>query len=82
MVVLTINSKDGTKEQVQSWMDARGYTFPVLWGDGYFRRAGVRTFPTTWVVDRQGRIVFEWIGGAAGRFAQELGWRGDAVLGK
>lgn len=82
MVVLTINSKDGTKEQVKSWMNARGYTFPVLWDDGYVRRAGVQGFPTTWVVDQQGRIAFDWVGGDAGRFSQELGWRVDAVLGR
>jgi hypothetical protein len=81
VAVLTINSRDGTPNQVQMWMEARGYEFPVLWDDGYVRRAGVRGFPTTWVVDQEGRIAFEWVGGDANRFAQELTWRVEAVLG-
>jgi hypothetical protein len=60
-------------------MEARGYDLPVLWGDGYAGKVGVNSFPTTWVVDRNGRIAFKVIGGTM-RFAEEFGWRIEAVM--
>jgi hypothetical protein len=60
-------------------MDDRGYDFPVLWNDNYTGEAGVRSYPTTWVVDREGRIVFD-IPVEPGNFGQELRWRVEAVL--
>ena len=60
-------------------MEKRGYELPVLWSDGYHNRAGVTAFPTTWVVDREGRIAFKEVGTAT-HFAQEMGWRVEALL--
>lgn len=60
-------------------MADRGYHFPVLWGERFATKAGVTAFPTTWVVDREGRIAFLEVGGT-GLFAQEFGWRVDAVM--
>lgn len=61
-------------------MEDRGYHFPVLWGERFAVGAGVAAFPTTWVVDREGRIAFNVVGNM-GPFAQEFGWRVEAVLG-
>ena len=72
--MLTINANDPTKDHVSNWMAERGYDFTVLWSDGYDRKAGVRGFPTTWVVDREGRVAFEVLGGTD-HFDQEYGWR-------
>jgi hypothetical protein len=60
-------------------MDQRGYDFTALWANGYARKAGVMGFPTTWVVDREGRIAFEVLGGTD-HFDQEYGWRIEALL--
>ncbi len=60
-------------------MDDRGYDFPVLWGEKFAASVGVTAFPTTWVVDREGRIAFRVVG-SAGPFAQEFGWRVEALL--
>lgn len=60
-------------------MDKRGYDFTVLWSGGYNRKVKVRGFPTTWVVDRDGNIAFEVLGGSE-RFAQEYQWRIEALL--
>lgn len=79
MAVLTINVNDPTQDYLRSWMRARGYDFPVLWNDGYNRRAGVMAYPTTWVVDPEGRIAFR-ILGDTDRFAQEYGWRIEGLL--
>ena len=80
MAILTINANDPTKEYVRKWLEERGYDFPVLWSGGYHRDVGVRGFPTTWVVDPQGRIAFEILGGAD-RFEQEYGWMVEALAG-
>ena len=80
MAVLTVNTRDPNKFFVRRWMEQRGYDFPVLWGDGYYRQVGVMAFPTTLVVDREGKIAFKAIGGTE-HFAQEFGWRIDAVSG-
>jgi len=60
-------------------MEARGYDFPVLWGGGFAYEVGVDRFPTTWVVDREGRIAFK-VAGPSVWFAEELGWRIDALM--
>ena len=79
MAVLTVNERDPTRDYVRSWLAERGYDFPVLWGDGYGRKAKVRGYPTTWVVDKDGTVAFTVIGGGE-RFAQEFGWRVEALL--
>jgi hypothetical protein len=60
-------------------MEERNYDFLVLWNDGYAREAGVMGYPTTWVVDQQGGIAFDVLGGSQ-RVLQELGWRVEALL--
>ena len=79
MVILTINAMDPTRDFVLKWMEQRNYEFTVLWGDGYYQEVGVMAFPTTWVVDREGNIAFEVMGGTI-HFAQEFGWRVEALL--
>jgi hypothetical protein len=77
--VLTINSRDPSKEFVADWMRKRNYYFTVLWGGTFHKEVGVEAFPTTWIVDREGDIVFEVVGGTD-RFAQENQWRVESIL--
>jgi hypothetical protein len=79
VTVLTINANDPTRDHVKRWLETRGYDFPVLWSGGYHQDAGVTGFPTTWVVDRQGRLVFD-VMGIPVHFGQEYGWRVEALL--
>ncbi len=58
VAILTINT-DEDPGDVPPWMKERGYTFPVLLDNGYVTKAGLEVFPTTWVLDRDGRKVFE-----------------------
>lgn len=51
-------SNDTNVEMVQTWMKRSGYAFSVLMDDGYMKSAGVTQVPTTWFVDRTGRIAF------------------------
>ena len=43
----------------KKWIREKGYTFPVLVDDGYVGDQRVGSFPTTWLVDRRGRLCYE-----------------------
>jgi tetratricopeptide (TPR) repeat protein len=65
VVFVTINS-DRNPDQVRAFMQDQHREFKVLFDDGYTVRSGVVSVPTTWILDRQGRKVFE-MDGASGR---------------
>jgi tetratricopeptide (TPR) repeat protein/peroxiredoxin len=73
VLILTINN-DADPDEVREWMAEHGYTFPVMLDDGFVSRAGVRAFPTTWFLDREGRVAFEQIGYTEG-LVEEFTWR-------
>ena len=78
--MVTVVIMDPSPEYVRDWMGLRGYDFPVLWDDGYETRAGVWSWPETWVLDREGRMVFD-VGEIPGSWGQEIAWMVEAVLG-
>ena len=53
------------------------FDFTVLVDDGYVSKAGVFAWPTTWFVDREGRIQFVQVG-ASNRLDEEFMWRVEA----
>ena len=71
--LLTINNDDNLPE-LREWMQRRGYDMPTLVDGGYGRRAGVYLYPTTWFLDRQGRVAFV-KGGWSEALAEEFTWR-------
>ena len=77
VLLLTINNDPNTDE-VRTWMQEQGYTFPVLLDDGYLNRVGAFSFPTTWFLDRQTRKAFEKIGWSE-QLIEEFSWRLDAL---
>lgn len=79
VVVLTINN-DTNPDIVAPWMEEKEYDFDVLLDDGYVTEVGVHAFPTTWFVDRDGRIAFIKEGWSES-LAQEFGWRVEALRG-
>ena len=79
MALITIVSDEPSPQHVLDWMAVRGYDFPVLWDDGYFDRAGIEGTPETWVLDREGRMVFDF-GETPGNWGQEVRWMVEAVL--
>ena len=81
MTFLTVCVNEPTRSHVKQWMGQRGWDFTVLWNDGYNRKAGVRAFPTTLFLDREGRVAFRVVGGGE-RIIQEFGWRVDALGGE
>lgn len=55
--ILTINN-DPNQEKVISWMKDNSYSFAVLYDDGYLKRVGINSFPTTWFINKKGEIVY------------------------
>jgi len=79
VVFLTINNDDDPDE-VREWMNEREFDFAVLLDDGYNDRAGIRGYPTTWFIDRHGRIAFSKLGWSEA-LTEEFGWRVEALRG-
>jgi hypothetical protein len=50
----------------------------VLIDDGYLAKAGVFAFPTTWFLDREGRIAFD-VEGWTKELVEEFSWRIEAL---
>ncbi|MGA2384586.1 MAG: redoxin domain-containing protein [Gemmatimonadales bacterium] len=71
--LLTINN-DPDLTALREWMQRHQYDLPVLVDAGYAGRAGVQAYPTTWFVDRAGRIAFSKAGWSE-ELAEEFGWR-------
>jgi thiol-disulfide isomerase/thioredoxin len=74
VVFLTINVFDYDLDRVRSWMAENGYDYPVLVDDNFATRWGVSGYPTTWFVDADGRIMFEYSGASAAMY-EEFVWR-------
>ena len=70
---LTINN-DQDLGDLREWMQRHRYDMPVLLDGGYASRANMHLYPTTWFVDRAGRIAFVKAGWSE-ELAEEFGWR-------
>jgi hypothetical protein len=73
VVILTINN-DQDVSSVRKWMAEQKYDFHVLLDDGFVRKNSIQAFPTTWFLDRNGRIAYE-KEGWTGKLLQEFSWR-------
>ena len=79
VAVLTIDNDPNT-DALREWLAKKGYTFSTLLDDGYLARSGVHTYPTTWFLDREGRIAFTKVGWSE-KLVEEFGWRVEAIRG-
>jgi peroxiredoxin len=75
--MLTI-SNDPDLTALREWLQKHQYDLPVLLDAGYGSRAGIDAYPTTWFVDRSGRIAFAKVGWSE-ELAEEFGWRMDIL---
>jgi thiol-disulfide isomerase/thioredoxin/Flp pilus assembly protein TadD len=78
VVFLTV-SNDDNPQLTRDWMKEKGYDFPVLIEETLNRAASVRVYPTTYFIDRAGRISFSAIGASAG-LVDEYTWRVETLL--
>ena len=78
VMILTINN-DQNPAGVPKWMEKNKYTFNVLFDDGYVdAKADVKGFPTTWFIDKAGRIAFVKVGWTQ-KLIEEFSWRIEAL---
>jgi thiol-disulfide isomerase/thioredoxin/Tfp pilus assembly protein PilF len=73
VAILTINN-DSDVANVRKWMAEQKYDFTVLLDNGVVRKSNVEAFPTTWFLDRKGRIAFEKQGWTQ-KLLEEFSWR-------
>lgn len=71
-------SNDESNEIIEDYLAKNNFDFSVLVDAGYADRAGVTAWPTTWFVDREGRVRFVKIGTAL-RLNEEFSWRVEAL---
>lgn len=80
VAILTINN-DQNPADVPKWMQQNKYNFNVLFDDGYLGKVGVTSFPTTWFIDKDGRIAFVKVGWTQ-KLTEEFSWRIEALRAK
>lgn len=73
VAILTINNDDDL-ETVKKFMTAKKYDFAVLRDEKYLETVDINVFPTTWFIDRAGKISFVKVG-ANDKLFEEFGWR-------
>src|SRR5262249_43452737 len=78
VTILTI-SNDKDLGELRDWMSKRKLTIPTLFDDGYVGKiAQIHAFPTTWFIDRDGKLQFSAIGNT-GALVEEWSWRLEAM---
>ncbi len=80
-VALVTIDYDPDPRAVRPFVAARRLGFPVLLDDGFATR-NIRGFPTTWFVDRDGRIAYELRGLRVGELddmVEQLVWRIESL---
>jgi thiol-disulfide isomerase/thioredoxin/Tfp pilus assembly protein PilF len=73
VAILTINN-DSDVSNVRRWMAEQKYDFAVLLDEGFVRKNKIEAFPTTWFLDRNGRIAYEKRGWTQ-KLLEEFSWR-------
>lgn len=71
--VVGINLDEGSSARVKSFVAKIGIPYPILIGNDEVTRAfgGIRGIPTTFLIDRQGRVVKKFMGGRSKRTFEE-----------
>lgn len=76
VVIVTI--ADDEIEAVKKFMGEKKYDFPVMMDTGYLSKAGVNIFPTTWFIDKNGKLSYLKMG-ASPRLFEEFSWRVESL---
>lgn len=77
-VVLITISNDKNLSELKDWLATRRYTIPTLFDDRYTETSQISAWPTTWFVDRDGRIQYVAVGNT-GALVEEWSWRVEAL---
>jgi thiol-disulfide isomerase/thioredoxin len=79
-VALVTISNDKNLGDLKEWMATRRYTIPTLFDDRYTETSQISGWPTTWFLDRDGRIQYVAVGNT-GALVEEWTWRVEALRG-
>lgn len=80
VAILAIDN-DSDADYTRAWMQKHNYTFNVLMDNGYVSKIGINAFPTTWFIDKEGRIAFVKTGWSE-KLVEEFSWRIEALKGE
>jgi thiol-disulfide isomerase/thioredoxin len=80
-VVFITVANDNDLDTTRDFMKEKGFDFPVIFDEGIVRMVNISGFPTTLFVDRDGRVVFRYVG-ASLRLVEEYTLRVEALLGQ
>ena len=66
--------QEGNTEHVKSFLSKNGYSYPVLMdeGGGLFETFGIYSFPTTFMIDKEGNVFGYVIGGISGATMEDI----------
>ncbi|HLM61429.1 MAG TPA: redoxin domain-containing protein, partial [Pyrinomonadaceae bacterium] len=73
VAILTINN-DADLATIKKFMINKKYDFAVLRDENYLQTVNINVFPTTWFIDREGKISYIKIG-ATEKLLEEFSWR-------
>lgn len=71
VAIITINAGDAA-ESINDFMSENKYKFPVILGEDYVDN--VKAIPTTWFVDRNGKVIYTKVGSTK-NLIEEYSWR-------
>jgi len=74
MVAIVTIDNDPDPAVLKQWLAKNNYNFTTLLDNGYVEKVGIRSFPTTWFIDEQGRIAFTKVGWSE-KLLEEFVWR-------
>ena len=72
MTILSIDTWD-SPAQIRRWLEQNPHDMEILLDDGYAEKAAVNSFPTTWFLDRAGRLQY-WLNGYRVDLVEEDSW--------
>jgi thiol-disulfide isomerase/thioredoxin/tetratricopeptide (TPR) repeat protein len=78
-VFLTINSLEDA-ELVKKFVADKKFVLPLLLSENYTVNNAVFNLPTTWFIDKQGKIAYSKSGYSTAGILEEFGWRIDELL--
>lgn len=76
--VAIVTIAEDNLDSVKKFMTEKKYDFPVMMGEGYLSQTGVNVFPTTWFVDKTGKISYIKISSSP-KLLEEFSWRIEAL---
>ncbi len=78
-VFLTINSLEDAA-LVKKFVADKKFVLPLLLSENYTVNNAVFSLPTTWFIDKQGKIAYSKSGYSSAGIFEEFGWRIDELL--